>query len=248
MRQQAAQQFAERLAHGVAGAVGLFHQVGDFFAEREAVQRGAQFAHRRRDQGYVADRLLHRGAAHFHFPRLMVRAEDPGVVDLGEIVILGGQPEDRHRGQSVVGQPCGQLHRVQDFVNGVARAGKQSHLLAGHHGDGPGCARRSSAGLSGFCTRNASISAARRSAENSICRGGGLKRFQSAQGMLVKRGGSVGMIQYVREQARGVGQIALADAGTVHAWISLTDERAVAKDSTHLGVFQPAGRILEMSL
>ena len=40
------------------------------------------------------------------------------------------------------------------------------------------------------------------------------------------------MIQYVREQARSVRQIALADAGTVHAWISLPDEQAVAKDST----------------
>ena len=47
LRQQAAQQFAERLAHGVAGAVGLLHQVGDFFAEGQAVQRGAQFVDRR---------------------------------------------------------------------------------------------------------------------------------------------------------------------------------------------------------
>ena len=62
----------------------------------------------------------------------MVRAEDPGVVDLGEIVILGGQPEDRNRGQSVGGKPSCQFHRVQDFINGVAGARKQSHLLAGH--------------------------------------------------------------------------------------------------------------------
>ena len=135
---QSAQQFAERLAHGVAGAVGFLHQVGDLFAEREAVQRGAQFAHRRRDQGDVAHRLLHRGAAHFHFPRLVIRAEDPGVVHLREIVILGGQPEDRNRGQSVVGEPRGQLHRVQHLINGVAGAGKQPHLLAGHHGHRPG--------------------------------------------------------------------------------------------------------------
>jgi hypothetical protein len=45
------------------------------------------------------------------------------------------------------------------------------------------------------------------------------------------------MIQYVREQTRGIGQIALSDAGTVHAWISLTDEQAVAKDSTLLRLF-----------
>ena len=35
--------------------------------------------------------------------------------------------------------------------------------------------------------------------------------------MVVKRRGSIGMIEYVREQARSVGQLALADAGTVHA-------------------------------
>src|SRR5450759_816630 len=51
--------------------------------------------------------------------------------------------------------------------------------------------------------------------------------------MLVKESGSVWMVQYVREQARCVGQIALSDAGTVHAWISLTDERVEAKVSAH---------------
>src|SRR5664280_1096429 len=49
--------------------------------------------------------------------------------------------------------------------------------------------------------------------------------------MLVKRGGFIRTIQHVREQARGIGQIALSDAGTVHAWISLTDEQAATKDS-----------------
>ena len=52
----------------------------------------------------------------------MVRAEDPGVVHLGEIVILGGQPEHRDRGQSVGGKPSGQFYRVQNFIYGVAGA------------------------------------------------------------------------------------------------------------------------------
>ena len=65
--------------------------------------------------------------------------------------------------------------------------------------------------------------------------GGGLKGFQVAQGMLVESGGFIGMIQHVREQTRSVGQIALSDAGTVHAWISLTDEQGAAKDSMHPG-------------
>ena len=62
--------------------------------------------------------------------------------------------------------------------------------------------------------------------------------------MLVKGGGFIGMIQYVREQARSVGQIALSDAGTVHAWISLTDEQAAAKDSTLLSRISAGGQNL----
>src|SRR5664279_951627 len=61
--------------------------------------------------------------------------------------------------------------------------------------------------------------------------GGCLKGLQVAQGMLVESGGFIRMIQYVREQTRSVGQVALSDAGTVHAWISLTDEQDAEKDS-----------------
>src|SRR6476659_10168550 len=60
--------------------------------------------------------------------------------------------------------------------------------------------------------------------------------------MLEKSGGSIGVIQYVREQTRSVGQIALSDAGTVHAWISLTDEQALAKDSTLLRLISACGQ------
>ena len=66
----------------------------------------------------------------------MLRVEDPGVIDLGEIVVFGGQPEDRHRRNAVVGEPRGQLDRVQNFVNGVAGPGKQADLLSGDNRDG----------------------------------------------------------------------------------------------------------------
>jgi hypothetical protein len=78
--------------------------------------------------------------------------------------------------------------------------------------------------------------------------GGSLKTLKPAKGMLIKSSGSIRVIQYVREQARSIRQVALADAGTMHAWISLTDERRLAKDSTLLTAFHPAGRIFEMSL
>ena len=55
------------------------------------------------------------------------------VVDLGEIVILGGQPEDRHGGQSLRAQPLGQLDGMQNFVKSVGRAEEQSHLLPGDY-------------------------------------------------------------------------------------------------------------------
>ena len=122
--QKAAQQLAECLAHGVAGAVGFFHHAGHFFAEGQALHGGAEFRHGRGCQRHPANRLPADGARHLHFFGTVIGVEDPGVVDLGEIVVFGGQPEYRHRRSAVGREPRGQLHGMQHLINGIRRAGK----------------------------------------------------------------------------------------------------------------------------
>ena len=75
------------------------------------------------------------GAGHFELDRAVIGTEDPGVVDFGEIVIFGGQPEDRDGGDAVFGQPFRQADGMKRLVNGVSGSGKQAHLLAGHDRD-----------------------------------------------------------------------------------------------------------------
>ena len=119
---QFAEQLTERFSHGAAGAIGLFHQVGHLFPERQAVQGCAEFAHGWIRQGAPADRLGAGGAAHFEFDGPMLRIEDPYMIDFREIVILGGLPEDGNRGDAVAGQPLRELDGMQQFVNCVGWA------------------------------------------------------------------------------------------------------------------------------
>ena len=65
----------------------------------------------------------------------MVLVVNPGVIDFGEIVVLGGQPEYRDRIDSLRGQPLGQPYGRQRFVNGVGGTGEKADLLAGDYGN-----------------------------------------------------------------------------------------------------------------
>ncbi len=130
MRQQAAQQIAESLAHGPAGYVCFGNQRQGFVGERQARQRRAQLADRRFRQFDAAHWLRAGLAAHLQLRRLVLGVEDPNVVDFGEVVVFGGQPENRHGRQALRGEPLRQAGCVQRFVNCVGGAGKQPDLLA----------------------------------------------------------------------------------------------------------------------
>src|ERR1017187_5502112 len=123
---------------------------------------------------------------------------------------------------------------MQGFINGVAGAGKQSHLLAGQYGERAGLRQEFERGAAGVLHAQGVDQRGTALRGEFDLPGGSPKSLRSAQGMLVKGGRSIGMIQYVREQARSIGQIALSDAGTVHAWISLTDEQTTTKVAAYL--------------
>ena len=236
IREQAAQQFAEGLAHGAAGAIGFFDEVGHFVAERQALDGRAKLAHGRIGQHHAADGLGAGGAPHFDLDGLVAGAEDPNVVDLGEIVILGGQPEDGHGGNAVFGKPCGHPDGVEHLVNCVGRPGKQPHLLTRYHRERSRLgqplerlARRV------FDRQGGDEGGAALGGEPDL-RGCGLKGFEIAQGMAVKTGDAVRVIQHIREQGGGMRQVGMPDAGTVHARISLADENRVLEDSTVAGL------------
>jgi len=215
-RQQAPQQIAEGLAHGAAGYVGFGNQGGGLVGERQARQRRAQLVDRRRGQFDPAHRLRAGLTAHLQFRRLVLGVEDPRVVDLGEVVVFGGQPENRHGGETLRGEPFRQAGGVQRFVNGVGGAGEQPDLLA--RGDRQrawlrqalqGRARRI-LHPQGFHQRGAPL---RRQVH---CASRRLERRQIAQRVMIETRRAIRMIRNVRGQTRDTGQFGLADAATGH--------------------------------
>ena len=200
--QDAAQQLRKRPAHGVAGAVGLFHQGSHIIGERHAAQGGSELGERRICQRYSADRLSAGGAAHFQFDGLVAAVEDPGVVDLGKIMIFGGQPEERHGWQPLGRQPFRQPDGMQNFVEGIRRAGEQPHLLAGDDGDGSRLGQLLKRRTIGIVLPQRAHQSLALTIRKLDFRGCVLKIFQVAQGVVVKRGGAVRMVKHVCEQGR----------------------------------------------
>ena len=59
------------------------------------------------------------------------------MIDLRKVVVIRGQPEDRHKTSPVVLiEGFGELDRCQGFEDGVQGAGEEPGLLAGDHGAG----------------------------------------------------------------------------------------------------------------
>ena len=140
----------------------------------------------------------------------------PGVVHLGEIVVLGRQPKNRHGGNSIFGKPLGQAGGVQCLVDGVSRPTEQPHLLAGDHGHGTGFGQpvqRLAAGVEARHAPDQRGAPLRREIDRP---GGRAIRVQIAKRMAVIGDRALGMVEHVRKQAGGVGQLGLADAGRRH--------------------------------
>lgn len=77
-------------------------------------------------------------ATHTERDRQMIGAKHEAMVDLGEIVILGSQPENWDGRNALPGQFLSQPRRRQSLVDGIGGAGEQAHLLTGYHRHGTG--------------------------------------------------------------------------------------------------------------
>lgn len=102
-----------------------------------ALEARAQAIERRIDDLDAAHRLA--GAAFALAVQaygVLAGVEHPGVVDLVEIVILGGQPEDGHGAHATVAQLAGELGGGERLVDRIGRTGEEAHLLAGDDGHG----------------------------------------------------------------------------------------------------------------
>ncbi len=107
---------------------------GDFFAVREILERFGECGGGRVGNGDRSDRLLARGGLGAEFHRTIAGGEHAAVVDFGEVVIFGSEPENRHGGDAARGQILREARRGESFINGVSRARKKPHLLPGDDG------------------------------------------------------------------------------------------------------------------
>ena len=83
-------------------------------------------------------RIARTGSNGFDPARLARLAEKPVVVDLREVVILGGEPEHGHGRSASASQFLGATHRRERLVERECGTAEQSHLLARSDDDGLG--------------------------------------------------------------------------------------------------------------
>src|SRR5262249_44587064 len=62
--------------------------------------------------------------------------------DFGKVVILRGDPKNRHGADATLGHAFGKFHRGKRLVNCVERPAKEAGLLAGNHRDAIGLAQQ----------------------------------------------------------------------------------------------------------
>ncbi len=116
------------------------------------------------------------------------------MVDLGEVVVFGGQPEHGHGRQTLCGEPLRQAGGVQRFVNRVGGAGEQPDLLARGNGQRAGLRQplegraRRILHAQGIHQRGAPL---RRQVH---CASRSLKRRKIAQRVVVETRGAIRMI------------------------------------------------------
>ncbi len=134
--EQAPQQALESFAKRCAGRVSALHQSRNLFAEREGIERGVQLLERRVRDRDAAHRTLRFRTFDLETNRFVSFVEDVRVVDFGEVVILGRQPENGDRGNVLVVEVARETCGRQCFVNRVRRAREQADLLPGDYRHG----------------------------------------------------------------------------------------------------------------
>ena len=147
----------------------------------------------------------------------LVGIEDPGVIDFGEVVILGGEPEDGDGADARFGEAAGEADGGEGLVEGVGGAGEEADLLAGDDGDGVGEFELGDG-------RGFSVGAAEGGGERLAAlvgdAGGGsgaADGFGVVGVVAVEAGGALEVIEIVRKEGAGPRQFRMGDSKAVHA-------------------------------
>ena len=145
------------------------------------------------------------------------------VVGLGQVVILGGQPENRHGAHTLFAQGPRHAHGGQRFVQREDGAGQQADLLPRNHGnrtrlsEKPDVVKRRLAASEGLILpgQNRRQSAPSVGGDRDLA-GHGLKAGGFEGRAAVKMRDTVEVIEVVREQRARLGHASIRDAGTAH--------------------------------
>ena len=137
--EQRGEERAKSIAQGAAGLVGGGHFVEDAGGEGEAVEKSLQLVDGDRFEFQGTDGLAGETTRVRGEPvRLVGGVEDPAMVGLGEVVILGSHPENGHGGNAGGGELAGEFDGGEGLIEGVAGTAEEADLLAGDDGDGGG--------------------------------------------------------------------------------------------------------------
>ena len=168
---------------------------------------------------------LSSGPRHLNLHRLMIGAENPRMVDLGEIVIFRRQPEHGHGGNAARRQFPRRFDRRERLVNRVGGTGKQARPA------GPSQSPRFPAAPA----RQRRIALIQRR-ERPHQRGapivgkielrGGRKRLGIVRAVGIKIADPIKMIDQIGEKPRRSGDVGLADTRTLHGLVSDYQMRA----------------------
>ncbi len=189
---------------------------------RKTVQRPPEFVHRRVFDDDSADRprpsvrLLGLRAQR---NRLARRIEHPRVIDLRQIVILGGEPEHRNRRRAAIRKLLGEPRGGYRFINRIRRTRKKPDLL-------PGDDRNRSRLRQPIEIRARSILRGERVNHRGAAAvgivdfpSGGPERFEIMRIVAIKASDPVKMIGKINEQPGGSRQIGMSDTGWFHCFL-----------------------------
>jgi len=224
---EAGEELGEGCAEGFLRAVGVLKSFGDEIGGG-TVERRNGLSDEGGDgvaQANFADALAGRAGGSEFETREIRAGEPPGVVDFGEVVVFGGEPEDGDGVMSARSEIGGETNDGERFVETVGGAGEEADLLSGDNGDGTGseaveiflCGRAAAETEVLFAEDfddGAAQGGVRRGAVRELADGAEDARLGGRMGVKVGEAGEVVVIG--GEKARGVGELSGRNGATLH--------------------------------
>jgi len=224
---EAGEKFAEGAAESFVRAVGVLKGVGDEIGGG-TVERRNGLSDEGGDgvaQANFADALAGRAGGSEFEAREIRAGEPPGMVNFGEVVVFGGEPEDGDGVVATRSEIGGEADDGERFVETVGGAGEEADLLPGDDGDGAGseaveivlCGRAAAATEVLFAEdfdNGATQGGGGRGAARELADGAEDAGFGGRMGVEVGEAGEVVVIG--GEKARGVGELSGRNGATLH--------------------------------